>query len=54
MFLEPTVYADSEGRETEGSVDGGYIYKQYDVQGTEAYKDRLKTVIYTCLPTRLT
>ncbi|MFG6184221.1 phage portal protein, partial [Staphylococcus aureus] len=39
-------YADSEGRETEGSVDGGYIYKQYDVQGTEAYKDRLNSDIH--------
>ncbi|HCU0809646.1 TPA: phage portal protein [Staphylococcus aureus] len=46
LFLEPTVYADSEGRETEGSVDGGYIYKQYDVQGTEAYKDRLNSDIH--------
>ncbi len=29
----------ADGRQT--SVDGKYLYKQYDVAGTEAYKDRL-------------
>lgn len=37
LNLEPPV--DTEGRE--GSVDAKYLYKQYDVQGTEAYKDRI-------------
>ena len=47
LFLEPTVYENRDtGIETEGSVDGGYIYKQYDVQGTEAYKDRLNSDIH--------
>jgi len=29
----------ADGKQT--SVDGKYLYKQYDVQGTESYKDRL-------------
>ncbi|ASB97440.1 phage portal protein [Streptococcus equi] len=37
LNLEPPV--DTEGRE--GSVDAKYLYKQYDVNGTEAYKDRV-------------
>ncbi|MDK6688318.1 phage portal protein [Aerococcus urinae] len=31
--------ADASGRQTQGSAE--YIYKQYDVDGTEAYKTRL-------------
>lgn len=37
IIAESGVTAD--GRQT--SVDGKYLYKQYDVAGTEAYKDRL-------------
>ncbi|HFE9327780.1 TPA: phage portal protein [Streptococcus agalactiae] len=37
LNLEPPI--DTEGHE--GSVDAKYLYKQYDVQGTEAYKNRI-------------
>ena len=37
LNLEPPVDADG----TEGSVDAKYLYKQYDVNGTEAYKNRV-------------
>ncbi|HEP1510558.1 TPA: phage portal protein [Streptococcus pyogenes] len=37
LNLEPPV--DGEGKE--GSVEAKYLYKQYDVKGTEAYKDRV-------------
>ena len=42
MQLIPSVTADGK----EGSVDGKYIYKQYDVSGSEAYKDRIKQDIH--------
>ncbi|HHL0717850.1 TPA: phage portal protein, partial [Streptococcus agalactiae] len=42
LNLEPPV--DSEGRE--GSVDAKYLYKKYDVQGTEAYKNRIAEDIH--------
>lgn len=35
---------NSEGKES--NVDAGYIYKQYDVAGTEAYKGRVKSNIH--------
>lgn len=35
---------DAEGRS--GQADANYIYKQYDVQGTEKYKDRVKNDIH--------
>lgn len=35
---------DSEGRHSQADAD--YIYKQYDVAGTEAYKDRVKNDIH--------
>lgn len=35
---------DSSGRQTQG--DAHYIYKQYDVQGAEAYKDRILNDIF--------
>src|SRR5690625_5175115 len=38
MLLEPS--KDAEGKE--GKVDADYIYKQYDVDGTEAYKNRVR------------
>ena len=34
----------TNGQQT--SADAGYIYKQYDVQGTEAYKNRLANDIH--------
>lgn len=37
MLLKPPV--NSEGKE--GKVDARYLYKEYDVQGSEAYKDRI-------------
>lgn len=37
LNLEPPV--DQEGKE--GNVDAKYLYKQYDVNGTEAYKKRV-------------
>lgn len=42
MNLEPPV--DEEGKE--GKVDAKYLYKQYDVQGTEAYKKRVVNDIH--------
>lgn len=42
LNLEPPV--DQDGRE--GSVDAKYLYKQYDVQGTEAYKNRIVSDIH--------
>lgn len=43
LQLIPSVTADGK----EGSVDGKYIYKQYDVSGSESYKDRIKGDIHT-------
>lgn len=42
MNLEPPL--DENGKE--GSVDAKYLYKQYDVQGTEAYKNRVVNDIH--------
>lgn len=42
MVLQTGIGAD--GRQT--SADADYIYKQYDVQGTEAYKNRLANDIH--------
>lgn len=42
LLLESGV--DVQGKETK--LNAGYIYKQYDVQGTESYKDRLVTDIH--------
>lgn len=42
LNLEPPI--DSEGNE--GSVDAKYLYKQYDVNGTEAYKKRVVNDIH--------
>ena len=42
MNLEPPM--DYEGKE--GSVDAKYLYKQYDVNGTEAYKKRVVNDIH--------
>lgn len=42
LFLQTGIGAD--GRQT--TADAGYIYKQYDVQGTEAYKNRLANDIH--------
>src|SRR5699024_2803439 len=38
-----------------GQADADYIYKQYDVQGTEAYKDRLfnNILLFTSIPNLL-
>lgn len=42
MNLEPPL--DENGKE--GNVDAKYLYKQYDVQGTEAYKNRIVNDIH--------
>lgn len=42
MNLEPPT--DNEGKE--GNVDARYLYKQYDVNGTEAYKKRVVNDIH--------
>src|SRR5699024_12195332 len=42
---------DGEGKPS--NADAFYIYKQYDVQGTESYKDRL-LITYYCLRPYLT
>ncbi|UXU53202.1 phage portal protein [Staphylococcus arlettae] len=46
LQLEPPEYETDEGKVTEGKVDAGYIYKEYDVQGSEAYKDRINANIH--------
>ncbi|WP_312039299.1 phage portal protein [Macrococcoides bohemicum] len=46
MHLKPPIYDDTEGRTSEGTVTGDYIYKQYDVNGVEAYKNRLDANIH--------
>jgi SPP1 family phage portal protein len=43
IFLKPAA-DNAEGKE--GKVDADYIYKQYDVAGSEAYKGRLQTDIH--------
>ena len=42
LILESAVLANG----TESPLDAGYIYKQYDVAGTEAFKKRLKEDIF--------
>lgn len=44
---------DAEGRS--GQADADYIYKKYDVQGTEAYKDRIfeNILLFTNIPNLL-
>src|SRR5699024_11626470 len=41
---------DADGRA--GNADADYIYKQYDVAGTEAYKDRVfnNIFLFTSIP----
>lgn len=43
MLFKPPFKTDG----TEGSVDAKYLYKQYDVNGTEAYKTRINKDIHT-------
>lgn len=47
LHLVPGEYEDSDGKVTEGRVDAKYLYKQYDVHGSEAYKSRIRTDIHT-------
>ncbi|WP_163579114.1 phage portal protein [Gracilibacillus saliphilus] len=51
LYMKPPQLGD--GRE--GNVDAGYIYKQYDVSGTEAYKDRVfsNILLFTSIPNLL-
>lgn len=42
LMLESAIMANGQ----ESPLDAGYIYKQYDVQGTEAFKERLKDDIF--------
>lgn len=42
LYLVPPINAEGK----EGSTDAGYIYKEYDVQGSEAYKTRLANDIH--------
>ena len=46
FHLSPEVYRDSDDKPSEGSVDAQYIYKQYDVNGVESYKDRISRNIH--------
>lgn len=46
MQLKPPTYESDDGKTVEGSVDGSYIYKQYDVSGVEAYKNRINNNIH--------
>ncbi|MDW4049109.1 phage portal protein [Staphylococcus shinii] len=46
LHLEPAEYQSDDGKVTEGKVDAEYIYKEYDVQGSEAYKDRINSNIH--------
>ena len=47
LILEPPEYPDnSTGNVREGNIDAKYIYKQYDVAGSEAYKNRLENNIH--------
>ncbi len=41
LYMEPSYNGDKEGK-----VDADYIYKKYDVNGTESYKDRIKNDIH--------
>ncbi|PAE90930.1 phage portal protein [Shouchella clausii] len=42
LYMEPPEFGEGK----EGVIDAKYLYKQYDVQGTEAYKDRVKNDIH--------
>lgn len=46
FHLQPPEYEKDDLGVTEGNVDAQYIYKQYDVQGVEAYKDRINRNIH--------
>ncbi|WP_437272700.1 phage portal protein [Staphylococcus succinus] len=46
LHLEPPEYESDDGKVTEGDVDAEYIYKEYDVNGSEAYKDRINSNIH--------
>lgn len=46
FHLQPPEYEKDDMGVTEGNVDAQYIYKQYDVQGVEAYKDRINRNIH--------
>lgn len=47
LLLNPAEYADNQtGNVREGNIDAKYIYKQYDVAGSEAYKKRLADDIH--------
>ncbi|WP_203262978.1 phage portal protein [Staphylococcus epidermidis] len=46
FHLQPPEYTDDNERVNEGNVDAEYIYKQYDVNGVESYKDRISRNIH--------
>lgn len=46
FHLVPEVYNDMNDKKTEGNVDARYIYKEYDVNGVESYKDRISRNIH--------
>ncbi|UBH16394.1 phage portal protein [Macrococcus armenti] len=46
LLLVPPMYEDDDGKFKEGEVDAEYIYKQYDVSGSEAYKNRINNAIH--------
>lgn len=46
FHLQPPEYTDDNDKVNEGNVDAEYIYKQYDVSGVEAYKDRISRNIH--------
>ena len=51
LFLQTEIDADGKS----GQADANYIYKQYDVAGTEAYKDRIfnNILLFTSIPNLL-
>lgn len=47
LLLEPKEHTDNQtGNVREGHIDAKYIYKQYDVAGSEAYKKRLANDVH--------
>lgn len=46
FHLQPPEYTDDNEKVNEGNVDAEYIYKQYDVNGVESYKDRISRNIH--------
>lgn len=46
FHLDPPQYEDADQKVKEGNVDAEYIYKQYDVNGVESYKDRISRNIH--------